>query len=267
MDRNINRGLERLFLDEICIGKATQRSDIIALIEALKPTAEAAELRRFGPAGDGGYLMPDDLDGVVACISPGVSLECGFDEEIASRGIDVVMADASVEGPSSDNPRFHFLRKYLDITTTDQTVTMQELCHDVPEACGTGDLILQMDIEGAEYRVLAGMSDELLQRFRIMVIEFHYLDQIFQRFSFDNIIKPVFERLLAYHDVVHIHPNNCLSPVRRASVHVPPIMEFTFHRKDRRRTCSNRRPTFPHPLDAGNVPTRSTLILPDCWWQ
>lgn len=258
--------LERFFRNKIWIEKATRQSELAAFIKKLKPTPTPEGLKRFGPARDGGYLMPDDLEGVIACISPGVSLECGFDEEIASRGIDVIMTDASVEGPPSQNPRFRFMRKFVDITSTPQTVHINELCHLGALAHSSGDLILQMDIEGAEYRVLASMSDNLLKRFRIMVIEFHGLDQLFSRFAF-SFIKPIFEMLTTHHRVVHIHPNNCSLTAKHASLSIPPTMEFTFYRNDRGATGSVRTLAYPHPLDADNVPSLPPIVLPDCWWR
>ena len=150
MDRWIRRSLERALGDKIAVTNATKTADTAALIASLKPRP-GPPLKRFGPNGDGGYLMPDDLDGIVACISPGVSTECGFDSEMAARGIDVYMADASVAGPSARHDRFHFFPKHLDIAASAGTMTLDQLCAQAPD----GDLLLQMDIEGAEYRVLA----------------------------------------------------------------------------------------------------------------
>ena len=264
MNKLVKLALERFYRNKIWIDKTTHEHDLTALIRKLKPAATPKGLKRFGPAGDGGYLIPDDLEGVVACISPGVSLECGFDEEIASRGIAVIMADGSVDGPPSNNNSFHFFRKFVDLTSTKQTMTIDELCHSGPLAQSSGDLILQMDIEGAEYHVLASMSERLVKRFRIMVIEFHGLDRLFSRFTF-SMIRPVFELLSRHHQVVHIHPNNCSPPIKRASLSIPPTMEFTFYRKDRETAGSARTLAFPHALDIDNVPSRPSVVLPDCW--
>jgi hypothetical protein len=185
---------------------------------------------------------------------------------MASRGIDVYMADASVEGPPSKNPRFHFLRKFVDITSSAQTVTLDELCRSGDLAHSEGDLILQMDIEGAEFRVLANASDELLKRFRIVVVEFHDLDLMFSRFAF-NIIRAVFEKLTTFHRVVHIHPNNTSRLHTRGSLSVPSVMEFTFYRKDRAPSGLAPALNFPHPLDADCLPDKPPLVLPDCWWR
>lgn len=263
MDRWIRRAFERLFHDKIAVCNATRNADAARLVDSLKPVGVAGGLKRFGPPGDGGYLMPDDLDGVVACISPGVSTECGFDESLAARGIDVIMADASVMAPPHDHERFHFIPKYVDIYSSQRTATLEELARSAPVS---GDLILQMDIEGAEYRVLAGVSDELLKRFRIILVEFHDIDQLFARFGFE-IIRAVFAKLAVHHAVVHIHPNNNSKPVKRGALQVPPAIEFTFYRKDRLEGRSGPTPTFPHALDSACVAASLDYPLPDCWWR
>ena len=261
MDRWIRRGLERAFADKIAVTNATRPRDVAALVASLKPQPGPI-LKRFGPRYDGGYLMPDDLEGVVACISPGVSTECGFDDEMAARGLDVFMADASVAGPSTPNDRFHFFPKHLDITDSERTMTLEQLCAKAP----AGDLILQMDIEGAEYPVLAAAGEDLLRKFRIMIIELHDLDQMFSRFAF-NIMRPVFGKLTKHHAVVHIHPNNCAEAVQRGSLSVPPVLEFTLYRKDRMTGGSGEPLSFPHALDAPCAPGRPDVDLPRCWWQ
>src|SRR5215213_6077682 len=142
----------------IWVERKTPTADVAAVISDLMPVANHKGLKRFGPIGDGGYLMPDDLDGVAACISPGVSTVVGFDHEIADRGIDVHMADASVAGPPVEHERFHFTRKFFDTYNSETTITIDDFCRNVSS---DSDLILQMDIEGAEYLVLTSASDEL----------------------------------------------------------------------------------------------------------
>jgi hypothetical protein len=238
---------------------AAKPSDTQRLMRQMKP--RSVPLRRFGPAGDGGYLMPDDLEGVVGCISPGVSTECGFDLDMARRGIEVFMADASVERAPIEHPKFHFEKVFLDTYDSDSTRTIDDFCRK----CPTGDLILQMDIEGAEYRVIENMSETLLKRFRIAVIEFHYLHQLFDSLCIDR-VATVFAKLRRHHDVVHIHPNNHYSAVTVGGLTTAPIMEFTFYRRDRMQGQDFSAPqNYPNPLDADNVPGRPPIVLPHCW--
>ena len=259
MDRWIRRVVERALFDKVVVANAASQPEILRLVRSLLPVAVPSGLVRIGPPGDGGYLVPDDFEGIAACLSPGVSNECGFDLAVAERGIPVIMADASVAGPPTAHPLFDFIPKFLDVVPGGRTLTIEEMVRPAP----TGDLLLQMDIEGAEYRVLTSMSDDLLRRVRIAVVEFHELDQMFSRFGFST-IAAAFAKLTQHHSVVHIHPNNNSAPVRRGDVSVPPLMEFTFYRRDRF-TPSKDPVSYPHPLDACCVPSRPAQALPECW--
>jgi Methyltransferase FkbM domain len=125
------------------------------------------------------------------------------------------------------------------------------------------NLILQMDIEGAEYDVLIETPVEVLERFRIIVIEFHYLDALFNPFGF-KLVSGVFERLLRSFKCLHIHPNNFCDPIRYGEFAVFPVMEFTFHRIDRISHFAAAE-SFPHQLDEPNCPWRPDVPLPNCW--
>lgn len=67
--------------------RVTDESGVRSLVARLHPVAASADLIRLGPGGDGGYLVPDDLDGIVACYSPGVSAISGFERDCADRGM------------------------------------------------------------------------------------------------------------------------------------------------------------------------------------
>jgi hypothetical protein len=127
-----------------------------------------------------------------------------------------------------------------------------------------GELLLQMDIEGSEYEVIFSTQPSLLDQFRIIVIEFHHLDRLFDSFGF-RILSSCFHKLLEYFRVVHIHPNNDSEVVSRRGIDIPNTMEFTFLNK-RRITRTVPHLVFPHPLDADNT-ANPTLILPRCWYQ
>jgi hypothetical protein len=132
-------------------------------------------------------------------------------------------------------------------------------------APGGTDFILQMDIEGSEYSVLLDSSPATLRKFRIMAVEFHGLDALFDRGGFD-LVYLTFAKVLRDFDIVHIHPNNWLKPVACRGYEVPPAMEFTFLRKDR---IGSRRPalSFPHPTDRANFPQLPDIPLPGCWYR
>jgi hypothetical protein len=241
----------------------TGANDVRRLLQSLRPVSGGAELIRLGPDGDGGYLVPDDLADIDCAFSPGVSTESGFEAELAARGMQVFLADFSVDGPAQANARFTFLKKYVGSVSDETFITLCDWKNaSVP--AHRGDLLLQMDIEGAEYETLLATPEELLAQFRIMVIEFHYVHELLNRRFFD-VASRVFQRLLRTHSVVHVHPNNCCGSVRSGDLELPRIAELTFHRNDRMRQRLPCR-SFPHALDRDNT-TKATLVLPRCWYE
>lgn len=237
-------------------------SELSALIRRLRPLDCGVEMIRVGGANDGGYLVPNDLDGIEYCFSPGVSCESSFENQLAERNIKSFLADYSVEAPPIIRPEFVFDRKYLGAVDRDQFFTLASWKNKYLGEYRR-DLILQMDIEGFEYEVILSTPSDLLDQFRIIVIEFHELDRLFDPLVF-NLFSSCFNKLLELFYVAHLHPNNCAEVVRRGEIEIPRIMEFTFFNK-RRVAETQPQSQFPHELDADNTP-RPPVPLPKCWY-
>ena len=218
---------------------------------------------RIGGPGDGGYLVPDDLDGVEYCFSPGVNTISDFENQLADLGIKSFLADYSVDVLPVVRPEFTFDKKYLGSTNNDKFFTLASW-KDKYLKNYAGDLLLQMDIEGGEYQVIINSPSELLNQFRIIVVEFHSLDRLFDPLIFD-LFSSCFDKLLESFCVVHLHPNNFYGCVKSGDVEIPRIMEFTFLNK-KRVTIATPALAFPNELDAPNVPHRKNLRLPACWY-
>ena len=252
-----------LFENGILINKADQVDALRKFMHSVQPMATQFELIRVGSDGDGGYLVPDDLIGIGPCFSPGVSSSANFELDLARRGIRSFLADYSVDSAPVENPLLSFRKKFLGPVDDEVYIRLSTW---VEECAGdSNDLILQMDIEGDEYTVFLDSDDDLLRRFRIIVVEFHALDHLADKFS-AQFVKMVFDKLLRLFEVVHIHPNNCCTPYVYKGVEVPPVLEFTFLRKDR---ALARTPisSFPHPLDRANVAAQPDFPLPACWYE
>ena len=241
--------------------RRTHATDVDELIRSLHPVDSGAELIRLGPDGDGGYLLPDDLGDIEYCFSPGVSTESGFEVDLAERGLQVFLADFSVDEPAELHPNFVFDKKYVGCLSNETFMSLDDW-KDNKIPGYEDDLLLQMDIEGGEFETLLSTSSKLLAQFRIMIIEFHYLQELFNK-PFFLLLSRVFEKLLQTHSVVHIHPNNCCGSIKSKGLVIPRLAEFTFYRNDRFEQESYRQ-VFPHPLDRDNTP-KPTLVLPDCW--
>jgi len=250
-------------------GKTTRKSDLKSLIKSLQIIPIEQELIRVGPQKDGGYLLPDDLDGINYCFSPGVADCSDFEDDLASRSMHIFLADRSVEGPAKLNDQFDFTKKFIASTTSlsDDLITLDQWyktklgppSEDSPEA------ILQMDIEGSEYEVLHSVSNPLLNRYRIIVIEFHKLYQLADRFAF-NWMASAINKLLQSHAVVHIHPNNNRKTLSVHGLKIPATLEITFLRRDRLKPATKKM-TFPNVLDFKCVSSKPDLTLPRCWYE
>ena len=256
-----------LAIDILALGNAfptplTDKNALQSLVHKLFPVSTGKKLIRLGPKGDGGYLVPDDLGGIEACFSPGVCFVSGFEKDCADLGMKVFMADRSVDHPAEMHDQFHFIKKYVGVTTSNDFMTVDDWVASSMQESKT-DLLLQIDIEGYEYETFLGMSDSLMRRYRIIVAEFHDLDQLWNR-PFFQLSSRAFEKILQTHTCVHIHPNNCSGLLNKGGLSIPPVAEFTFLRNNRINNSSYAN-VFPHPLDFDNT-DNPHIPLPACWY-
>lgn len=246
------------------VSPTTEPEKLRRFLKSIRPVATDVPLIRLGGEGDGGYLVPDDLDGIRTCFSPGVNQVADFELGLTRRGVKCFLADASVEAPPIADPLFDFEKKFLGSRTRDEFMTLADWVR-AKSPDDDRDMILQMDIEGAEYDVIHATDEALWRRFRIVIVEFHDLDHLFDAFSFE-FLRLTFEKLLRTHEIVHIHPNNSQHPVRMGDIVVPPVIEVTFLRRDRI-AATQPRSDFPHALDRANVRKRPDLALPESWYK
>jgi len=246
------------------VSRRVPAGSVAKVMSFLRPMDAGIPLIRIGAERDGGYLIPDDLEGIHTCLSPGVGASATFELDLERRGIASLLADASVKEPPEGSRHMTFDRKFIGIETKSDTMTLERWMKDrLPS--DAGDLILQMDIEGAEWPVLANVSDDGLRRFRIIVIELHGLESIAEPFAW-RVMNEVLGRLASQFVCVHLHPNNNERVVRVGEFSIPTCVEATFLRRDRVRKISSRT-NFPHPHDRDNVANKRTVVLPNCWFQ
>ncbi|SEM07291.1 Methyltransferase FkbM domain-containing protein [Roseovarius azorensis] len=259
---------ERLLRNGLIRRRAVSSAEVASVAADFRAACVKTPLIRIGGDGDGGYLVPNDLAGVRHCFSPGVSVTADFEEQIArDYGIKSFLADASVDKPPFDNPLFEFDKKFLGACCNDKFTTLGRWVDGKLGTEPDDDLILQMDIEGAEFDVLIESSTELLRRFRVMVIEFHSMERIFERHSLP-LIKAIFAKLHRDFAIVHMHANNCCGIAECNGMGIPRVFEVTYLRRDRLAgRVEGGAFTLPHPLDRVNVPENADILMPPLWWR
>lgn len=245
--------------------KMTEVEKLESFIAKNRPRSVGKPLIRVGGNADGGYLIPDDLNGITTCFSPGVEKVSDLEYALAHEyGIQSFMADYSVESPTLKNEKFHFTKKFVGTSNNEKYMRLEDWVNAKAPA-GDNDMLLQMDIENSEYPVIMDTPTHILNRFRIILIEFHSMESVFHKGAFP-LFEAIFDKIGSNFTVAHIHPNNWEPIWKHKSIEVPSVMEFTFLRNDR--VILDESPlTFPHKLDVNNNKSKPPHPLPKCWWD
>lgn len=264
----IVRRLNHAKVLRIAARPSSEKQDVVDFVRLLKPIEIGHELIRIGSERDGGYLIPDDLAGVIGCFSPGVEETADFEDALAKEyGIRSFLADYSVDRAPIENDLFDFDKKFLGVTNDTEYMRLEDWVAGKISTQRDGDFILQMDIEGAEYDVLEDTPQHVLKLFRTMVIEFHDLEDVFQRGALER-LSSLFKKITDDFDVAHIHPNNHAPVYHAFGLDVPSVLEVTFVRKDRVRGTGGA-VQLPHALDRKNLCWKDDIALQDVWtdWE
>ncbi len=235
---------------------------ILNLIEKIKPKDLGYNLVRIGPKGDGGYLIPDILDQIEECFSPGVGSITGFEEHLCKKNIQVFMADNTVDKPLINYKNFNFTNKNIGSFNDDKVMTLDSWINN--KSKNSKNLLLQMDIEGHEYNSLSSLSEENLNKFKVLIIEFHFFDQVITNYGY-NVILDTMSKLTKYFDVAHIHPNNCCGYFKIKDLIIPNVIEITFLNKSL--TIHRKKiDKLSHELDFKNVNKNKDILLDKKWY-
>jgi hypothetical protein len=245
----------------------------LEVLNFLRPKPCPVGLLRIGGNLDGAYLLPRDLAGIVGCFSPGVKNRKDFEDELAtSHSIPSYLCDKSSDVDQFKTPLIPgsqtFRKVWLDTVDSEDSVTLETWVRE--EASKPGDLLLQMDIEGAEYRVLLATPAAVLHRFRVLVLEFHGLQKLNDPSVLSQVMLPIFRKLDSDFICVHAHANNGSVQFRSrpAGVACPRLLEVTLLRKDRLPGQVNKegKVLIPHPLDIPRNARGKAPIFLDEWW-
>ncbi len=240
------------------------------VVEFLKPKPCPVEMVRIGGTGDGAYLVPDDLTGIEACYSPGVLNRKDFEDDLQDQfGIGAHMCDFSSDVDQFATPLREgqsFRKKWLGVEEDQDTITLKNWIDE--QTPGEADLLLQMDIEGAEFETIMHAPADVLRRFRVILIEIHQLGRLNRASQLAQIL-PFFQKLAQHHTSVHLHPNNANPQIRigKTDYWIPKVIELTLLRSDRIAAGGKMiSPQMPHPLDiAYNVSWRQPQAMGKVW--
>jgi len=244
------------------------------------------DLVRLGSAADGGYLLPQRVIGEIdALLSFGLATDWSFEEQVAHLrpGIPIHVYDHTVGAKSFYRAAKSRSLKWLGGRTSLEDVRLRWKTYaryrrffsgrhrhyaervfnrrDNPNDAtldiafsrldGARHVLLKVDIEGSEYRVVPALG-HFADRIDLLAVEFHDTDPL----------RPIFEAqirfLLEDFVIVHLHANNIAGVAEDG---LPDAVEITFMNK-RHRASEQRRDRLPLAgLDQPNDPKRPDYEL------
>jgi len=237
-----------------------ERARILRLAALLAPfRPRDARKVRVGHSNDGGYVMVEDWQGLAGAISIGIGSDDAWDRAMLGHGCPVAQFDHTITAPPGTAPWLSWQPIGIGTADVNNLRTLRSLIalSGLPEA---GDLALKMDVEAAEWPVLAaGEATAPLGRFRQILIEFHWFDRIGENGWFTQ-AEAALRHLTRSHAVVHVHANNWGGAVLIGGVPFPRVLEVTLLRRD----AGELEPEtglFPTALDAPCDPARPDIFL------
>lgn len=258
--------IDNLIIDFSSTIENSSKELIEITLKKLVPVACSKKLIRIGGSGDGAYLVPNDLKRIDACFSPGTSTTTNFEDELAlNYGIKSYMCDGSVEKSSLNLKKNYqdFKKLWLADFNSNNSITLSKWIKESYCSDST-NLILQIDIEGDEYPTLLATPYDFLQKFKIIIVEFHHLSRLKNQRFLNQKFLPVVDKLLTVFDCVHVHPNNCCGTSNIHGYAIPNVLEATFYRKE----CNLEKKystNIPHKLDILNIPNKEPIVLSEPW--
>ena len=206
----------------------TQRSRANEYIELLKPRKLLnAHLARIGSKYDGGYIFVDDLSQNDLFVSAGIAEDFNVDLQVVNQVGKLIMIDPSIEPVDFPNKNQTFIQKPLGPKTDSQAISLDELLSNE----NYSDVVLKIDIEGAEWEIFSTLGDSLFNRFRQIIVEVHWLSDIGSKAFHDKKILAL-QKLLMNHELVYIHANNWGDYRILGGLPIPDVLELTYLRKD-----------------------------------
>ena len=226
------------------------------LEDVIVPIKQQSKKLRLGPYSDGGYVcLSDFLRKDMMIFSFGVGFGIPFEvDAIEKYNANVICWDALSE-PSSPT-----LKKYpKKIKHINEFIT-KENTNSIFNSYENKQLLVQMDIEGAEFEFIESISKENIQKIETLLIEFHW---DFGHSKTEKQMVKCLEKILETHICFHVHGNND-QPYRKGTK-MPSILECSFIRKDLSLTTEIDDANYPiEGIDAANGP--GTDLKLD-WWK
>ena len=213
--------------------------------------------KRYGNAGDGGYVVVDgyEYDCYFSC---GIGNDASFDNSFASNhpGISGLLFDGCISSlPFIASKDMMFVSKNISFIDTENTTSLNL------ETISYSNIFLKMDIESHEWKWIKHFSN--FHKIKQFVIEVHGLFDPswieIGQYEYDDIFESL-DKINQTHHLVHFHSNSAAEYRIVDGIELPTVAELTYIRKhDCQIIGFNKTPLPILDLDCKNTSYRHDL--------
>ena len=198
---------------------------------------------RLGKDYDGGYVISEIPDiHYSTLLAGGIAGDITFEEEFLNKYplTKVFAFDGTIKKLPKENANVTFTKKNIGCENNNQVTNL----HDIINVNEFN--FVKMDIEGGEIPWIKSLSDEQMNKFEQIVMEFH--------FPFSEKEVDAFEKINKNHYLIHFHGNNCCGVIKHHGVLIPNVFECTYlHKKYFKETPELNKELIPSKLDIKNT--------------
>jgi hypothetical protein len=228
------------------------------ILSLVKPSRTILDhIQRIGSEHDGGYVVVNDFSDGDFLLSMGVANDVNFELKLTTYLSGAHLYDDSIDALPHAVPNGVFYKERIGGSGC---TSISEAMERIPNHF---DLILKMDIEGSEWVAFDKLESEKLDKFRQIVVEFHWFENLVDDKEYARILS-VLSKLYTTHFVLNAHPNNCGDTLNIENITLPSVLEVTYLRKkDYSQFVSlNNETDFVSKLNQPCSPNTPELYLP-----
>lgn len=215
------------------------------------------DLIRIGKKNDGGYVMLDDFKKKSIAYSFGIADDTSWDEEVAERDIDIYCYDPSIKCLPVQHERLHFEEFGIagKDKMEDKLLSMESILKRNGHENGD-NMILKMDVEGAEWEFIENIPKSVLEKFSMISFELHgmLVD------SLNDKILSALEKLNDTHQAIWVHGNNNGNVGVAGDILMPSFLEITYVSRNKYE-FEEIKYDCPISLDQVNIPGKWEIEL------
>lgn len=216
-------------------------------------------LVRIGGNADGGYVMLDDLGEIDACLSFGIGQNISWEQGMLKKNTGKIYCyDPMIESLPVNDRRLLFFKQGISGCDSSSGIykTMKTIINET--GIHSDNLILKMDVEGAEWEFIQSTDSKIFSLFKQMTFELHDLTDMSRK---EEILECL-SKLRETHIPVWVHGNNAGAAEISGNYVVPEMLEITYARKEDY-VFSEKPYSCPLSIDFPNISDFNDICLKD----